>query len=229
MGMFPSSRVPVLVKALAVSVTTLAVCTFAVTGQASASEKQSDRGKHSAPGHLKKDAKAPTATTVAPKSTTSTTSAKPAPNGSGEGKATGKPCAGCVGKADDKSPKGQAADGSDKNKGYECDKNNGIGKGNPAHSSCSPSVLSTDTKATTTTSKPAATTSTVAPSAKTAAPEVLSETVTQPAPEKLALTGASSGSSVTLAIALLLFGSLLALAATIHRNYRLPGAAHLKN
>ena len=59
-------------------------------------------------------------------------------NGSGTGKATGKPCAGCVGKADNKNPKGQMPNGSDKNAGYECDRNNGIGKGNPAHTSCTP-------------------------------------------------------------------------------------------
>jgi hypothetical protein len=43
-----------------------------------------------------------------------------------------QPCNGCVGHADDKAPKGQS-DG-DKNKGYECDANHGIGQGNPAHS-----------------------------------------------------------------------------------------------
>lgn len=44
----------------------------------------------------------------------------------------GKPCNGCVGRADDKAPNGQS-DG-DKNAGYECDRNNGVGEGNPAHS-----------------------------------------------------------------------------------------------
>lgn len=57
-------------------------------------------------------------------------------NGKGDGKAKGKPCAGCVGKADNKNPKGQLPGGSDPNSGYECDKNNGVGKGNPAHTSC---------------------------------------------------------------------------------------------
>jgi LPXTG-motif cell wall-anchored protein len=60
----------------------------------------------------------------------------PSQNGNGGGKATGKPCAGCVGKADDKNPKGQLPGGSDPNKGYECDQNNGIGKTNPAHTGC---------------------------------------------------------------------------------------------
>ena len=57
-------------------------------------------------------------------------------NGKGDGNATGKPCAGCVGAADNKNPKGQLPDGSDHNKGYECDENQGIGKTNPAHTGC---------------------------------------------------------------------------------------------
>jgi hypothetical protein len=57
-------------------------------------------------------------------------------NGNGNGKAVGKPCAGCVGKADNKNPKGQYPNGSDHNKGYECDGNHGIGKTNPAHTGC---------------------------------------------------------------------------------------------
>lgn len=60
----------------------------------------------------------------------------PSLNGSGTGRATGRPCAGCVGNADDKFPPGQAPDGSDHNNGYECDGNNGIGKTNPAHTGC---------------------------------------------------------------------------------------------
>jgi LPXTG-motif cell wall-anchored protein len=61
-------------------------------------------------------------------------------NGNGGGKATGKPCAGCVGKADNKNPKGQRPNGSDHNNGYECDGNHGIGRGNPAHTGCQPST-----------------------------------------------------------------------------------------
>jgi hypothetical protein len=45
-----------------------------------------------------------------------------------------KPCNGCVGNADDKAPPGQSV--GDKNHGYECDANNGVGQGNPAHSPC---------------------------------------------------------------------------------------------
>lgn len=92
-------------------------------------------------------------------------------NGNGGGAATGKPCAGCVGNADDKNPKGQAPNGSDSNKGYECDSNNGIGKSNPAHTGC---VSSTSTPSTTVAPSPEV----VVP--ETDEPEVLPETV-QPA------------------------------------------------
>ena len=61
-------------------------------------------------------------------------------NGKGDGKAAGKPCAGCVGKADNKNPAGQMPGGSDNNAGYECDRNRGVGQGNPAHTSCTESV-----------------------------------------------------------------------------------------
>jgi hypothetical protein len=60
----------------------------------------------------------------------------PSANGNGNGNATGKPCAGCVGNADEKNPAGQAPDGSDSNSGYECDENSGVGKTNPAHTGC---------------------------------------------------------------------------------------------
>ena len=64
------------------------------------------------------------------------------PNGvglpSGNGNATNQPAAGTVGQADSMFPKGQSPDGSDNNKGYECDENQGVGQTNPAHSGCSP-------------------------------------------------------------------------------------------
>lgn len=63
----------------------------------------------------------------------------PSGNGNGGGEATGKPCAGCVGNADNKNPIGQLPGGSDHNNGYECDGNNGIAKTNPAHTSCTQS------------------------------------------------------------------------------------------
>jgi hypothetical protein len=59
-------------------------------------------------------------------------------NGVGAGNATGRPCAGCVGNADDKNPPGQMPDGTDRNAGYECDTNQGVGQTNPAHSGCEP-------------------------------------------------------------------------------------------
>ncbi|HWL37235.1 MAG TPA: hypothetical protein VNQ77_13715 [Frankiaceae bacterium] len=68
----------------------------------------------------------------------STRDGSPSENGKGDGEANGKPCAGCVGKADNKNPPGQAPDGSDHNAGYECDRNQGIGKTNPAHTGCTP-------------------------------------------------------------------------------------------
>jgi hypothetical protein len=66
----------------------------------------------------------------------STRDGSPSHNGNGKGKATGKPCAGCVGKADNKNPPGQFKDGSDHNNGYECDGNHGVGRSNPAHTGC---------------------------------------------------------------------------------------------
>ena len=58
-------------------------------------------------------------------------------NGAGDGEASGKPCAGCVGKADNKNPQGQLPDADeDGNRGYECDDNQGVGQGNPAHTGC---------------------------------------------------------------------------------------------
>jgi hypothetical protein len=62
-------------------------------------------------------------------------------NGNGNGNAVGEPCAGCVGKADNKNPPGQLPGPSDINAGYECDRNNGIGKTNPAHTGCVENVV----------------------------------------------------------------------------------------
>ncbi|MEY2513275.1 MAG: hypothetical protein QOJ89_633 [bacterium] len=59
------------------------------------------------------------------------------PSGNGSENNNGKaPCAGCVGKADAKNPPGQMPNGGDANAGYECDRNQGVGKTNPAHSGC---------------------------------------------------------------------------------------------
>ena len=72
----------------------------------------------------------------------STRDGSPSGNGNGNGAALGKPCAGCVGKADNKNPAGQMPDGSDHNAGYECDTNHGIGRTNPAHTGCTPAPTS---------------------------------------------------------------------------------------
>lgn len=66
----------------------------------------------------------------------STRDGSPSLNGNGDGTAVGRPCAGCVGKADNKNPAGQFPDGTDANAGYECDTNSGIGRTNPAHTGC---------------------------------------------------------------------------------------------
>lgn len=77
----------------------------------------------------------------------STRDGAPSLNGNGNGNAYGKPCAGCVGRADNKNPQGQKPGGSDHNAGYECDSNKGIGKTNPAHTGCTstpPQCVPTD-------------------------------------------------------------------------------------
>ncbi|HEY6935019.1 MAG TPA: hypothetical protein VI452_16585 [Marmoricola sp.] len=66
----------------------------------------------------------------------STRDGSPSENGNGHGRAVGKPCAGCVGRADNKNPKGQYPGPSDRNAGYECDRNHGVGRSNPAHTGC---------------------------------------------------------------------------------------------
>ena len=92
----------------------------------------------------------------------STRDGSPSQNGSGNGNANGKPCAGCVGKADNKNPQGQLPNGSDRNAGYECDSNSGVGKSNPAHTGCRAAPSPTTTTSTTTTAATTATTTTTA-------------------------------------------------------------------
>ena len=53
--------------------------------------------------------------------------------------ATGRPAPGTVGQADGKEPPGQQR-GSDEN-GYRCDGNQGAGQGNPAHGTCTPATI----------------------------------------------------------------------------------------
>jgi len=65
-----------------------------------------------------------------------------APSGNGSDNNNGnRPCAGCVGSADDKNPPGQLPGGQDPNAGYECDTNQGVGQTNPAHSGCSSTTV----------------------------------------------------------------------------------------
>ena len=123
------------------------------------------KGKENAPGQVKKldDAAASAGAAAASASGPdcgaycSTSDGTPSGNGNGDGNANGKPCAGCVGNADNKNPPGQANDGSDHNNGYECDGNSGVGKTNPAHSGCKPT---TTTVPQTTTTAPQQTTTT---------------------------------------------------------------------
>jgi hypothetical protein len=61
---------------------------------------------------------------------------EPSGNGRSDSNNGNRPCAGCVGNADNKNPPGQLPGGSDPNRGYECDANQGVGKTNPAHSGC---------------------------------------------------------------------------------------------
>ena len=61
----------------------------------------------------------------------------PSRNGNGDRNATGRPAAGSVGNADHKNPPGQLSNpDEDGNNGYECDGNQGVGQGNPAHTGC---------------------------------------------------------------------------------------------
>lgn len=56
---------------------------------------------------------------------------------SSNGVATTQPAAGTKGQADDKNPPGQASGGTG-NRGYECSINQGVARGNPAHTGCTP-------------------------------------------------------------------------------------------
>jgi len=85
----------------------------------------------------------------------------PSENGNGGGGAGGRPDAGEVGNADDKDPRGQLPGPNERNRGYECDGNNGVAQGNPAHTGClvaptttSPGQQPTTTLGQTTTTSP---------------------------------------------------------------------------
>jgi hypothetical protein len=104
-------------------------------------------------------------------------------NGNDDANATGQPCAGCVGAADNKNPPGQYPDGTDSNAGYECDRNQGVGQENPAHTGCatapetSGEIRTTPTLSTTPTTPGAETITAPTPPG----PAVSGESVTPPA------------------------------------------------
>ena len=81
----------------------------------------------------------------------------PSGNGNAPDGNPGPPCAGCVGNADNQQPPGQLPGGSDANNGYECDGNQGVGQGNPAHTSCTPGSEGTPTPTPTPTVTPTVT------------------------------------------------------------------------
>jgi hypothetical protein len=172
-------------------------------------------------------------------------------NGNGGGNATGKPCAGCVGQADNKRPGGQASqfNSTHRDAGYECNRNNGIGKSNPAHTGCKQPTPSTPpggsssctgsgcTSASCTGSGCTPTTPAVPPaqvlgleitrslpgSSPTAVPAVLPATLVRSPSKTLPFTGANVIGMVMAALGLLLVGAALVLQFRRDR-VGLPGA-----
>jgi hypothetical protein len=147
----------------------------------------------------------------------------PSQNGNGGGNAKGRPCAGCVGNADDKNPPGQLPGGNDHNNGYECDGNHGIGRTNPAHTGC---ITTTTVAPTTTTAAPV--TTTIKPTTTTVlvlGNQITTTTTTEPdvdvlgavieptapttMPAVLAETGVNTTTMMYLGLALFALGSLI--------------------
>jgi hypothetical protein len=155
----------------------------------------------------------------------STRSGAPALNGNGGGAAIGKPCAACVGKADNKNPAGQMPDGSDPNAGYECDRNHGIGRTNPAHTGCVvtstvPVIPIVHTKHPT---HPTHTSSTPTPPTSAGIGGVSAHRNT-PAPiSAVASTGAPVSATLDAALFMILIG-----AAFVLLGRRAPRGAHLR-
>jgi hypothetical protein len=134
----------------------------------------------------------------------STRDGSPSLNGNGGGEANGKPCAGCVGRADNKNPPGQAPNGSDHNAGYECDRNSGVGRGNPAHTGCReapPTTPPTSPPTTPPTSPP--------PSEQPPGPQPPGK----PPQAGLPVTGSTLGTMLAVALAALAAGAVLRLVA----------------
>jgi hypothetical protein len=127
----------------------------------------------------------------------STRNGAPSLNGNGNGAAVGKPCAGCVGKADNKNPAGQMPNGSDHNAGYECDRNHGIGRTNPAHTGCTSAATTSSTSPPTTSQT---TSTTVANTSKSSVANTTSTTAghtTQPPAGTSTGTGTGTGFGLT--------------------------------
>ncbi|WP_436494610.1 hypothetical protein [Actinokineospora sp. HUAS TT18] len=147
----------------------------------------------------------------------STRDGSPALNGNGDGKSVGKPCAGCVGKADNKNPKGQLPGGSDANAGYECDRNRGIGRSNPAHTGCKSTTTVPSTPPTTTTpstTTPSTTTGTTtqpsttpAVTTSSATPAAVAQGRSTPSSAELASTGVNALPMVLIGLAALGLGT----------------------
>lgn len=93
----------------------------------------------------------------------------PSDNGRGEGTRTGQPAEGTRGNADIKNPPGQLPGPQDGNAGYECDRNQGIAVGNPAHTGCQGQVAA-PTSTPQPTSTPVPPTSTPVPPTNTPVP-----------------------------------------------------------
>lgn len=119
----------------------------------------------------------------------STRDGSPSGNGNGGGEAVGKPCAGCVGNADNKNPPGQLPGGSDANNGYECDANHGIGRTNPAHTGCKPAETPPSTPPETPPQPPAKHEVPQPPAGEGAPPAPAPEAVTAAEADELAFTG----------------------------------------
>jgi hypothetical protein len=165
------------------------------------------KGKADAPGQVKKHG-APASAGGAAASASgpdcgaycSTSDGTPSGNGNGGGNANGKPCAGCVGNADNKNPPGQAKDGSDHNNGYECDGNSGVGKTNPAHSGCKATTTTSTPQQQTTTTLAQQTTTTVAQQTTTTVAQQTTTTVAQQTTTTVAVAGNTTTTAEVLGV-----------------------------
>jgi hypothetical protein len=165
----------------------------------------------------------------------SSATAAPGNSDNDNSQGNGPPADGSVGNADDKTPGGQS-NGDNPNKGYECDDNQGVGKGNPAHTGCTTSTTSQtgssgcvgvcDTTTTTTTTVPGEEPSAEvlglteeAPAAPGAAPAAAPAT-------QLAFTGITADVLGFLGLALVAFGAAFMLVARRNEESLFGTATH---